>query len=144
MRALWSDRQNCSHNVSRKVKRIRRLSEALLPLSEPCGSCNEYLHNRSLINFWYFLLMFGLTWSRLVGMLLSWISSTSLPRLFCCPSVFCALALALLLSYLGIVLPSFHNGFHLRCFLGEATSPLDRLESCSFLVFLSHDHGEKS
>ena len=27
MRALWSDRQNCSHNVSHKVKRIRRLSE---------------------------------------------------------------------------------------------------------------------
>ena len=26
MRALWSDRQNCSHNVSQKVKRIRRLS----------------------------------------------------------------------------------------------------------------------
>ena len=24
MRALWSDRQNCSHNVSRKVNRIRR------------------------------------------------------------------------------------------------------------------------
>ena len=28
MRALWSDRQNCSHNVSQKVKRIRRLSES--------------------------------------------------------------------------------------------------------------------
>ena len=27
MRALWSDRQNCSHNVSQKVKRIRRFSE---------------------------------------------------------------------------------------------------------------------
>ena len=27
MRALWSDRPNCSHNVSQKVKRIRRLSE---------------------------------------------------------------------------------------------------------------------
>ena len=27
MRALWSDRQNCSHNVSQKVKRIRRVSE---------------------------------------------------------------------------------------------------------------------
>ena len=27
MRALWSDRQICSHNVSRKLKRIRRLSE---------------------------------------------------------------------------------------------------------------------
>ena len=25
MRALWSDRQDCSHNVSQKVKRIRRL-----------------------------------------------------------------------------------------------------------------------
>ena len=29
MRALWSDRPNCSHNVSQKVKRIRRLSEFL-------------------------------------------------------------------------------------------------------------------
>ena len=27
MRALWSDRQTCSHNVSQKVKRIRRLSD---------------------------------------------------------------------------------------------------------------------
>ena len=27
MRALWLDRQNCSHNVSQKVKRIRRLSD---------------------------------------------------------------------------------------------------------------------
>ena len=27
MRALWSDRQNCSHNVSQKVKRIRHLSD---------------------------------------------------------------------------------------------------------------------
>ena len=27
MRALWSDRPNCSHNVSQKVKRIRHLSE---------------------------------------------------------------------------------------------------------------------
>ena len=28
MRALWSDRQNWSHNVSQKVKGIRRLSDA--------------------------------------------------------------------------------------------------------------------
>ena len=27
MRALWSSRQNCSHNVSQKLKRIRRFSE---------------------------------------------------------------------------------------------------------------------
>ena len=27
MRALWSDRPNCSHNVSQKVERIRRVSE---------------------------------------------------------------------------------------------------------------------
>ena len=26
MRALWSDRENCSHNVSQKVKRMRRFS----------------------------------------------------------------------------------------------------------------------
>ena len=30
MRALWSDRPNCSHNVSQKVKRIRRVSDLLL------------------------------------------------------------------------------------------------------------------
>ena len=30
MRALWSDRQNCSQNVSQNVKRIRRLSESKL------------------------------------------------------------------------------------------------------------------
>ena len=28
MRALWSDRPNCSHNVSQKVKRIRRVSDS--------------------------------------------------------------------------------------------------------------------
>ena len=28
MRALWSGRPNCSHNVSQKVKRIRRFSES--------------------------------------------------------------------------------------------------------------------
>ena len=27
MRALWSDRPNCSHNVSQKVKRIKRFSD---------------------------------------------------------------------------------------------------------------------
>ena len=27
MRALWSERQNCSHNMSQKVKRIRHVSE---------------------------------------------------------------------------------------------------------------------
>ena len=35
MRALWSDRQNCSHNVSQKVKRIRRLSDLSLLGSHP-------------------------------------------------------------------------------------------------------------
>ena len=32
MRALWSDRQNCSNNASQKVKRIRRVSDQL-----PCN-----------------------------------------------------------------------------------------------------------
>ena len=32
MRALWSERPNCSHNVSQKVKRIRRLSDLLGPV----------------------------------------------------------------------------------------------------------------
>ena len=27
MRVLWSDRQNCSHDASPKVKRIRRFSD---------------------------------------------------------------------------------------------------------------------
>ena len=27
MRALWSDRQNCSHNVSQQVERVRCFSE---------------------------------------------------------------------------------------------------------------------
>ena len=30
MRALWSDRQNCFHNVSQKVKRICRFSERIV------------------------------------------------------------------------------------------------------------------
>ena len=34
MRALWSDRQNCSHNVSQKVKRIRRFSDQKLRCSK--------------------------------------------------------------------------------------------------------------
>ena len=34
MRALWSDRQNCSHKVSQKVKRIRRLSDLCLEPEE--------------------------------------------------------------------------------------------------------------
>ena len=47
MRALWSDRQNCSHNVSQKVKHIRRLSghflghpkhQGFLPLPSPENS----------------------------------------------------------------------------------------------------------
>ena len=29
MRAFWSERANCSHNVSQKVKRIRRVSDFL-------------------------------------------------------------------------------------------------------------------
>ena len=34
MRALWSDKPNCSHNVSQKVKRIRRFSDAC----KTCGA----------------------------------------------------------------------------------------------------------
>ena len=32
MRALWSDRPTCSHNVSQKVKHIRRFSDFKNPL----------------------------------------------------------------------------------------------------------------
>ena len=34
MRALWSDRPNCFHNMSLKVKRIRRFSENFVILRE--------------------------------------------------------------------------------------------------------------
>ena len=37
MRALWSDRPSCSHNVSQKVKRIRRLSDFSLRQMTGCG-----------------------------------------------------------------------------------------------------------
>ena len=51
MRALWSDRQNCSHNVSQKVKRIRRFSDLVgmgweLPNGIP-WSVNKDHHIRS-------------------------------------------------------------------------------------------------
>ena len=36
MRALWSDRPNCSHNVSQKVKRIRRVSDSGELVSGKC------------------------------------------------------------------------------------------------------------
>ena len=42
MRALWSDRPNCSHNVSQKVKRIKRLSESWL-LWGWCADCGVRL-----------------------------------------------------------------------------------------------------
>ena len=34
MRALWSDRPNCSHNVAQKVKRIKRFSDEILEPQE--------------------------------------------------------------------------------------------------------------
>ena len=40
MRALWSDRPNCSHNVSQKVKRIRRVSDTT-PKKSP--RCSDFL-----------------------------------------------------------------------------------------------------
>ena len=39
MRVLWSDRQNCSHNVSQKLKRIRRLSVPSYVPSVPRTFC---------------------------------------------------------------------------------------------------------
>ena len=40
MRALWSDRPNCSHNVSQKVKRIRHFSDCCFFFQCPFGlSC---------------------------------------------------------------------------------------------------------
>ena len=36
MRALWSERPNCSQNVSQKVERIRRFSDMTIP-AEPRG-----------------------------------------------------------------------------------------------------------
>ena len=39
MRALWSDRPNCSHNVSQKVKRIRCFSEGYLKMAFFTARC---------------------------------------------------------------------------------------------------------
>ena len=35
MRALFSDRPNCSHNVSQKVKRIMRVSDVIVQAPNP-------------------------------------------------------------------------------------------------------------
>ena len=39
MRALWSDRPNCSHNVSQKVKRIRRIFLIVPKVEEGKSGC---------------------------------------------------------------------------------------------------------
>ena len=41
MRALRSDRQNCSPKVSQKVKRIRRFSDQLQPQAAPPGASQQ-------------------------------------------------------------------------------------------------------
>ena len=57
MRALWSDRPNCSHNVSQKVKRIRRLSDLDMPLDldvalvRSTGPHSKHLRQDSLMEF---------------------------------------------------------------------------------------------
>ena len=52
MRALWSDRQNCSHHVSQKVKRIRRLSdESMFGRDSPRTSGDPDKRTSSVKNF---------------------------------------------------------------------------------------------
>ena len=50
MRALWSERRNCSHNVSQKVKRIRRFSEKRGSVREPSSDSFESGHSRESAN----------------------------------------------------------------------------------------------
>ena len=45
MRALWSNRQNCSHNVSQNLKRISRLSEHYKGHQHTDGNFTETLNN---------------------------------------------------------------------------------------------------
>ena len=44
MRALWSDRENCSHNVSQKVKRIKRSSEKCFKRLQEIAVISGNLH----------------------------------------------------------------------------------------------------
>ena len=65
MRALWSDRQNCSHNVSQNVKRIRHFSEKGLfhmpPIRTPTRCLPiKNLSHFSLQNGWPFA---GIIWA---------------------------------------------------------------------------------
>ena len=48
MRALWSDRQNCSHNVSQKVKRIRRFSDRPDPYTDYPADRLHYTPNSKI------------------------------------------------------------------------------------------------
>ena len=50
MRALWSDRQNCSHDVSQTFKHIKRFSEFQLPLSYHGVSTAQNLQERSTVS----------------------------------------------------------------------------------------------
>ena len=69
MRALWSDRPNCSHNVSQilKVTRIRRVSEKGL-ISDHFGSVSAPLR----LCFGSVWLRFGSVWLRASG---CWVGS---------------------------------------------------------------------
>ena len=48
MRALWSDRPNCSHSVSQKVKRIKRFSDFGNVKSHLLFTCGVTLQARGL------------------------------------------------------------------------------------------------
>ena len=43
MRALWSDKQNCSHNMSQKFKRIRRVSDRHVILFDHAQDTENYI-----------------------------------------------------------------------------------------------------
>ena len=62
MRALWSDRQNCSHKGSQKVKRSRRFSEReessgnFLPgCPGPLGVFKKFVHTKKIVRIFRWL-----------------------------------------------------------------------------------------
>ena len=51
MRALWSDRPNCSHNASQKVKRSRRVSDK----GAAKGSCGGTVAQKGVLESLFLL-----------------------------------------------------------------------------------------
>ena len=53
MRALWSERQNCSHNVSQKFTRIRRLPDSGLVIGNGRNTVSRVLFRRRELTEFY-------------------------------------------------------------------------------------------